>query len=220
MLRYVLLTVLLLSSCSNETINNLVTENENLKKEALERDKEIKKLEEEIKDIEFEFNQLKESEDKLYFELKEHKEELLALQKARDKRPEVAKVDQPPNQDIEAKTIEQWALFLDKKKMHEVRDLLDKPNSTHDSGLSWVYWKKVLEADSGLTKGLHLIFLPRDFFGKSEKAVTFVREDFYGKIACVHPSERTVKYAYSSDFGTIRQRLETWIQIKNGWYRR
>ena len=220
MLTYALLTVLCLSSCSNETINNLVTENENLKKEALARDKEIKKQEEEIKDLEFELNQLKESEDKLYFELKEHKEQLLALQKARDKTPEVDKVNQAPTQDIEAKTIEQWALFLDKKKTHEVRDLLGKPNSTHDSGLSWVYWKKVLEADSGLTKDLHLIFLPRDFFGKSEKAVTFVREDFYGKIACVHPFERTVKYAYSSDFGTIRQRLGTWIEIKNGRYRR
>jgi hypothetical protein len=214
--------LLLFSSCSNETINNLNLENQNLKKEIVECEEEIKDLEAEIKSLELEIEESKASEDKMYNELQEQKEALSALQALANKRPGNPKVIQPttiPTGEV-SKTLEQWAVLLDKKKTDEIRDLLGTPRGTSDSGYQWYYREKVLETDSGVIKDLHVYFLPRESFGKNEKAVTFVGAGIGGKISYIDPVLGTVKYAFASDMTFMRSRVETWVLIKMGKYRK
>ena len=222
MLKNILFSLLLFSSCSNETINNLNLENQNLKKEIVEYEEEIKDLEADIKSLELEIEESKASENKMYNELQEQKEALSALQALANTRPGNPKVIQPPPTTITtgeaSRTLEQWAVLLDKKKTDEIRDLLGAPRGTLDSGLQWYYSGKVLETDSGVIKNLHVYFLPREIFGIKEKAVTFVGAGIGGKISYIDPILRTVKYAFASDITFLRSRVETWILIEMGRY--
>jgi len=216
MLKNILFSLLLFSSCSNETINNLNLENQNLKKE-------IKDLEADIKSLELEIEESKASENKMYNELQEQKESLSALQALANTRPGNPKVIQPTTTITTSevsKTLEQWAVLLDKKKTDEIRDLLGTPRGTLDSGYQWYYIGKVLETDSGVIKDLHVYFLPRESFGKKEKAVTFVKAGIGGKIMYIDPTLRTVKYAFASDIDYMRKRVETWVLIEMGRYRK
>ena len=205
MLKNILFSLLLFSSCSNETINNLNLENQNLKKE-------IKDLEADIKSLELEIEEWKAAENKMYNELMiAQKEALSALEGQPTTTITTGEV---------SKTLEQWAVLLDKKKTDEIRDLLGTPRGTLDSGYQWYYIGKVLETDSGVIKDLHVYFLPRESFGKKEKAVTFVKAGIGGKIMYIDPTLGTVKYAFASDIDYMRGRVDTWILIEMGRYRK
>ena len=178
-------------------------------------------LEAEIKSLELEIEESKASEDKMYNELQEQKEALSALQALASKRPGNPKVIQPTTTTGEvSKTLEQWAVLLDKKKTDEIRDLLGTPKGTSDSGYQWYYRGKVLETDSGVIKDLHVYFLPRESFGKKEKAVAFVGAGIGGKIRYIDPILGTVKYAFANDIAFMRSRVETWVLIEMGKYRK
>jgi len=220
MLKNILISLLLFSSCSNETINNLNLENQNLKKEIVECEEEIKDLEDEIKSLELEIEESKASEDKLYFELQGQKKALSALQALANKRPENPQVIQPTTITTGevSKTIEQWAVLLDNKKKNEIRDLLGAPSSTGQMDGCWTYTNKVLEADSGLMKTLHISFMLRKIFGIEVEAVTFIAQGHLERVLYVDPIQRTVKYAIVNDFGSFRRRVYAWILIKQGRY--
>lgn len=223
MLKNILFSLLLFSSCSNETINDLNLENKNLKKEIVECEEEIKDLQAEIKSLEFEIEDLEASEDKMYNELQEQKEALSALQALANKRPENHKVIQQPTTITTgevSKTLEQWAVLLDKKKTDEIRDLLGTPTGTVDSGYQWYYRGKVLETDSGVIKDLRIYFMLREVFGKQEKAVAFVGAGIGGQVKYIDPILGTVKYAFPNDIISMRSRVETWVLIKMGNYRK
>ena len=179
---------LFLTSCGGEELVQI------LEKEIEERNAKIERLEEELEDKKDELYEYDLREAELHSELQTYKEALQTHKEALETfRSSTKKQTQAVNQNAGAKTIDYWAALLDKKTMQEVRGILGTPNGTYHDGAEWMWRYKVLEAESGLKKGLSVIFGFRKLHIDTEFVVQFVSmsgSDFW---FYVDPNDQQVK---------------------------